>query len=38
VLVRHLERFEWPGEDEPHRVIDDVAALDGWLEGEAAGW
>jgi predicted kinase len=38
VLERHLARFEWPGEDEPHRVIHDVAALDAWLEAEAARW
>lgn len=38
VLERHLERFEWPGEDEPHRVIHDVAALDAWLDDEAVGW
>jgi predicted kinase len=38
VLERHLARFEWPGDDEPHQVIHDVAALDGWIGTDAAGW
>jgi predicted kinase len=38
VLERHLARFEWPGDDEPHQVIADAAALDGWLVRETAGW
>jgi len=38
VLEHHLARFEWPGDDEPHRVVDDVAALDRWLMRETAGW
>jgi predicted kinase len=38
VLEHHLARFEWPGDDEPHRVVDDVAALDRWLKREIGDW
>lgn len=38
ILERHLATFEWPGEDEPHRVVRDVDELEGWLAVEAARW
>jgi predicted kinase len=38
VLERHLATFEWPGADEPHRVVHDPAGLDAWLADEADGW
>jgi predicted kinase len=38
VLERHLVTFEWPGEDEPHRVVRDVSELDGWLVAASARW
>ncbi|HTS81016.1 MAG TPA: AAA family ATPase [Myxococcaceae bacterium] len=38
LLERHLATFEWPGDDEPHRGVHDVAELDGWLAAEAARW
>ncbi|HZJ53526.1 MAG TPA: ATP-binding protein [Myxococcaceae bacterium] len=38
VLERHLAAFEWPGEDEPHRVFHDPAGLDAWLAEEVVRW
>jgi predicted kinase len=38
VLERHLATFEWPGADEPHRVIADAAGLDAWLAEEVDRW
>jgi predicted kinase len=38
VLERHLATFEWPGEDEPHRVIQAAAELDAWLGAQAGAW
>ena len=38
VLERHLATFEWPGEDEAHCQVRDVAELDAWLGVEAARW
>lgn len=38
VLERHLATFEWPGEDEPHRVVREPSELDRWLAAGAAGW
>ena len=38
VLERHLATFEWPGADEPHRVIADAAGLDAWLSDEVGRW
>ncbi|HUM13002.1 MAG TPA: ATP-binding protein [Myxococcaceae bacterium] len=38
VLEQHLAAFEWPGVDEPHRVVRDVADLEAWLAVAAPGW
>jgi hypothetical protein len=38
VLERHLATFEWPGDDEHHRVVQDPAGLDGWLVDEVDRW
>ncbi len=38
VLERHLATFEWPGADEPHRVVHDPAGLDAWLIDEVDRW
>jgi predicted kinase len=38
VLERHLATFEWPGEDEPHRVVRQPSELDDWLGAEAVRW
>jgi|GEM_PF-2813708 len=38
VLERHRATFEWPGEDEPHRVLPDVSELKAWLAAAAVRW
>lgn len=35
VLARHLGAFEWPGADEPHRVLREEGDLARWM---AEGW
>jgi predicted kinase len=38
VLERHLATFEWPQEDETHRLADDAAGVDAWLAADSARW